>query len=208
MNTNMVLTLCLDHKSFIMKVNKPIVFFAFTVILLSIVSCGSSNVYTAQEKASLEKLVTDRNFEIELQWARPLVTNSLNQLADAGLFRPGDNASQINLQGNQNTFKFENDTVSANLPYYGERQMGGGYNSDGGGIDFETTPKELTLTKDDDKDYYLMEFNVRDKDSNENYDVSLTLYPSLNAIIDIWSSQRNTIQYNGTLKAITEPKEE
>jgi hypothetical protein len=86
--------------------------------------------------------------------------------------------------------------------------MGGGYNSDGGGIDFETTPKELTLTKDDDKDYYLMEFNVRDKDSNENYDVSLTLYPSLNAIIDIWSSQRNTIQYNGTLKAITEPKEE
>jgi len=191
-----------------MKVNKNIVFFAFTVILLNIVSCGSSNVYTAQEKASLEKLVTDRNFEIELQWARPLVTNSLNQLADAGLFRPGDNASQINLQGNQNTFKFENDTVSANLPYYGERQMGGGYNSDGGGIDFETTPKELTLTKDDDKDYYLMEFNVRDKDSNENYDVSLTLYPSLNAIIDIWSSQRNTIQYNGTLKAITEPKEE
>jgi hypothetical protein len=191
-----------------MKVNKNTVFFASTVILLSIISCGSSNVYTAQEKASLEKLVTDRNFEIELQWARPLVTNSLNQLADAGLFRPGDNASQINLQGNQNTFKFENDTVSANLPYYGERQMGGGYNSDGGGIDFETTPKELTLTKDDDKDYYLMEFNVRDKDSNENYDVSLTLYPSLNAIIDIWSSQRNTIQYNGTLKAITEPKEE
>jgi hypothetical protein len=191
-----------------MKVNKPIVFFAFTVILLSIVSCGSSNVYTAQEKASLEKLVTDRNFEIELQWARPLVTNSLNQLGNSGLFRPEDDISQINLQGSQNTFKFENDTVSANLPYYGERQMGGGYNSDGGGIDFETTPKELTLTKDDDKDYYLMEFNVRDKDSNENYDVSLTLYPSLNAIIDIWSSQRNTIQYNGTLKAITEPKEE
>jgi hypothetical protein len=53
-----------------------------------------------------------------------------------------------------------------------------------------------------------MEFNVTDKDSNENYDVSLTLYPSLSAIINIWSSQRNTIQYNGTLKAITEPKEE
>jgi len=208
MNTNMLLSLYLDHKSFIMKTNTPIVFFALTVVLLSIVSCGSSKVYTAQEKASLEKLVTDQNFEIELQWARPLVTNSLNQLANAGLFRPGDNASQINLQGNQNIFKFENDTVSANLPYYGERQMGGGYNSDGGGIDFKTTPKDLTLTKDEDKDYYLMEFNVRDKDSNENYDVSLTLYPSLSAIINIWSSQRNTIQYNGTLKAITEPKEE
>jgi hypothetical protein len=191
-----------------MKTNTPILFFTLTIILLSIVSCGSSKVYTAQEKANLEKLVTDQNFEIELQWARPLVTNSLNQLADAGLFRPGDNASQINLQGNQNIFKFENDTVSANLPYYGERQMGGGYNSDGGGIDFKTTPKELTLTKDDDKDYYLMEFNVRDKDSNENYDVSLTLYPSLSAIINIWSSQRNTIQYNGTLKVITELKEE
>jgi len=208
MNTNMLLSLCLDHKSFIMKTNTPKVFFILTVILLTIVSCGSSKVYTAQEKASLEKLVTDQNFEIELQWARPLVTNSLNQLANAGLFRPGDNASQINLQGNQNIFKFENDTVSANLPYYGERQMGGGYNSDGGGIDFKTTPKDLTLSKDDDKDYYLMEFNVRDKDSNENYDVSLTLYPSLSAIINIWSSQRNTIQYNGTLKAISEPKEE
>lgn len=204
----MVLTLCLDHKSIIMKTNKPLVFFASIVILLSIVSCGSSRVYTAQEKTSLEKLVTDQNFEIELQWAKPLATNSLNQLVNVGLFRPGDNASQINLQGNQNIFKFENDTVSANLPYYGERQMGGGYNSSGGGIDFKSTPKDLMLTKDEDKDYYLMEFTVRDKDSNENYDVSLTVYPSLSAMINIWSSQRNTIQYNGTLKAITKPKVE
>lgn len=208
MNANMVLTLCLDHKSIIMKTNKPLVFFASIVILLSIVSCGSSRVYTAQEKTSLKKLLTDQNFEIELQWARPLATNSMNQLVNVGLFRPGDNASQINLQGNQNIFKFENDTVSANLPYYGERQMGGGYNSAGGGIDFKSTPKDLMLTKDEDKDYYLMEFTVRDKDSNENYDVSLTVYPSLSAIINIWSSQRNTIQYNGTLKAITKPKVE
>jgi hypothetical protein len=191
-----------------MKTNKPSVFFALIVILMSIVSCGSSKVYTAQEKASLEKLVTDKNFEIELQWARPLATNSLNQLFNAGLFRPGDNASQINLQGNGNIVKFENDTVSANLPYYGERQMGGGYNSAGSGIDFNSTPKDLRLTKDDDKDYYLIEFNVRDKDSNENYDVSLTVYPSLNAVINIWSSQRNTIQYNGTLRGVTKPKED
>jgi hypothetical protein len=191
-----------------MKTNKPLVFLALIVILMSIVSCGSSKVYTAQEKASLEKLVTDKNFEIELQWARPLATNSLNQLFNAGLFRPGDNASQINLQGNGNIVKFENDTVSANLPYYGERQMGGGYNSAGGGIDFKSTPKDLRLTKDDDKDYYLIEFNVKDQDSNENYDVSLTVYPSLNAVINIWSSQRNTIQYNGTLRGVTEPKKD
>jgi hypothetical protein len=85
--------------------------------------------------------------------------------------------------------------------------MGAGFNTDGG-IDFKTTPKELILTKDEDKDYYLMEFNVRDKDSSENYRVRLKLYPSLSAIIDIFSSQRNTIQYSGTLKAISEPKEE
>jgi len=46
-----------------MKTNTPIVFFTLTIILLSIVSCGSSKVYTAQEKANLEKLVTDQNFE-------------------------------------------------------------------------------------------------------------------------------------------------
>jgi len=204
----MVWSLCLDHKFVIMKTNKPLVFLALIVILMNIVSCKSSKVYTAQEKASLEKLIADKNFEIELQWARPLATNSLNQLVNAGLFRLGDNASQINLQGNQNIFKFENDTVSAHLPYYGERQMGGGYNSAGGGIDFKSTPKDLRLNKDEDKDYYLIEFNVKDQDSNENYDISLTVYTSLNAVINIWSSQRNTIQYKGTLRGVTEPKKD
>ncbi|MFD0932225.1 DUF4251 domain-containing protein [Psychroflexus salinarum] len=169
--------------------------------IFTMMSCGTSREVSAEDKSRLDQIINNQFFKIEAQFARPLTTNALSQIANAGLLAPGDNASRINLQGNSAYLKFEGDTVSADLPYFGERQMGGGY-SRNTGIEFEGVPKDLEIEKDADKNFYNIKFNISDE--TENYQIVLKLYPSLDAFININSSQRFPIRYDGTLKAIKE----
>ncbi|MBZ9779370.1 DUF4251 domain-containing protein [Psychroflexus sp. CAK8W] len=189
------------------KLSNQIKIKSLVILLLSfiIASCGISRDATAEENERLEQLLQDKYFEFDLRFARPLPTNSLTQLANAGLFRPGDNASQINLQGSSAVFKFEGDTVTANLPFFGERQFGGGYNSNTG-IEFKGIPKDLKITKYDKKDHYQVNFNIRE--DSESYQVNLTIYPSLKGTININSSQRFPMRYEGSVNILKVPKEE
>lgn len=189
------------------KLSNQIKIKSLVILLLSfiIASCGISRDATAEENERLEQLLQDKYFEFDLRFARPLPTNSLTQLANAGLFRPGDNASQINLQGSSAVFKFEGDTVTANLPFFGERQFGGGYNSNTG-IEFKGIPKDLKITKDDKKNHYQVNFNIRE--DSESYQVNLTIYPSLKGTININSSQRFPMRYEGSVNILKVPKEE
>lgn len=177
----------------------------FILILISLMSCGTGREASSEDLARLDKLIKDRNFEIETQWVMPLATNSMNQIANAGLLPPGDNASQINIQGDSNYVRFEGDTVSADLPYFGERQMGGGYNRNTG-IEFKGVPEDLEIFNKEDKNHYVISFNISEE--TENYRVSLRLYPNLNASIYVSSSQRNPISYRGNLKPLEIPEEE
>ncbi|MBZ9650489.1 DUF4251 domain-containing protein [Psychroflexus montanilacus] len=188
-----------------MKFNFKSIQLFFTLLgVVAMFSCEIQREVSSEDKARLDKIIEDRYFEIEADVARPLVTNALNQLANAGLYRPGDNAAQINLQGNSNYFRFEGDSVSADLPYYGERQMGGGYNSNSG-IEFEGVPKNLKIEKEADKNEYSIKFDI--KEDSENYQVTLTIYSNLKALINVNSSQRFPIRYDGTIKALELPEE-
>lgn len=189
------------------KLSKPIKMRCLVILLLSfvVVSCGTSREATAEENERLEQLLQDKYFEFDLQFARPLPTNSLTQLANAGLFRPGDNASQINLQGSSAVFKFEGDTVTADLPFFGERQFGGGFNTDTG-IKFEGIPKDLKITKDEKRNNYQVNFNI--KEGSKSYQVNLTIYPSLKGTININSSQRFPMRYDGSVNVLEVPKKE
>lgn len=179
--------------------HKKISHLPLILVFISLVSCGSSREASSEDLARLDKLVEDRYFEIETQRAMPLATNSMNQIATAGLLPPGDSASQINIQGDSNYFKFEGDTVSADLPYFGERQMGGGYNQNTG-IEFKGVPKDLEILKKENKNYYTISFNISHE--TENYQISLKLYPNLNALIYINSSDRFSINYRGKLETL------
>lgn len=141
------------------------------------------------------------HFEIRSDWALPLATNSLNSIANAGLLPPGSSAGQISLIGNANYVKVMGDSLSVYLPYFGERQMGGGYNSDGAGIEFIGVPKKMEITKDKEKQRYDIRFEFK-KDS-ENFMVIITLLPNLQSTININSSQRFPIRYSGSVETLT-----
>ncbi|WP_430966795.1 DUF4251 domain-containing protein [Spongiimicrobium sp. 2-473A-2-J] len=177
---------------------------ALIVCSLLLWTCGSSEKTTAryfQDTKALDELVAQQAFKISADWAQPMATNSLNQLANAGLLPPGSTINRINLVGEANYLKVEGDTVSAYLPYFGERQMSGGYNADQG-ITFKGVPKNFEITKNEKKQRYVMRFQINNK--TETYQVNAELFPNLSSTISVNSSQRFVIRYDGQVSGLPE----
>ena len=170
-------------------------------ILFFCLSCASSKQKATPEQIQvLTDLVENQSMEFVADWAFPLATNSLNQLSNAGLLQPGSTAGRINLIGNVNYLKIKNDSISAYLPYFGERQFGGAYNNDNTGIRFNSVPDNLTITKDEKSNGYSIAFDItRD---TESFQVFLRLFPNKKGALNINSNQRHSIAYQGTIKSL------
>lgn len=174
------------------------------LLLLIIWACGSSSkmMEPTTESRKLDEMIDQKSFEIVSEWAMPQMTNSMNSISNAGLFPPGSAGSRITLIGNPNYLRVSGDSVSAYLPYYGERQMGGGYNNTTTAIKFKGIPKDFEITKDTKDQSYAVHFEINDK--TENYNVNLKLFPNLKGSINVNSSQRFQIRYSGDVAAIAE----
>lgn len=168
-----------------------------------IFGCSSASKMNLQrgELEKLSNLMESRNFEIQANWALPMNTVGLQNVFNA--LRPvGSTAARINLIGISSFLKMEGDTISANLPYYGERQMGGAYNNRDSGIKFEDVPDDLIIEFNEAKDRYEISFSANQ--GIEDYSVNMLVLPNLKSYININSSQRFSIRYEGK---IVEPEE-
>ncbi|WP_281543273.1 DUF4251 domain-containing protein [Maribacter aestuarii] len=166
-------------------------------------SCASSSKLSSQgeQKEKLSHIIESKNFEIEVNWALPFTTVSLQNVFNA-LAPIGSTAGRINLMGFSSFLKMKGDTISANLPYYGERQMGGGYNTRDSGINFETAPDDLKIEYNDEKNRYELSFSA--EQGTEDYRVNMVVLPNLNSYINVNSSQRFSIRYEGKIKELRE----
>ena len=173
-------------------------------MIFMLFSCASSKNATQTEIDNLNALIQAKTFGIESEWAEPQVTNAMIQIANAGMLPIGSNAGDINIIGNNNFFRMKGDTVTAYLPYFGERQMGGSYGGRDSGIEFEGVPKDLVISKDKENSYKI-NFKIKDKNTTtENYNVVVRIYPSLSSTIYVNSTQKNSINYRGRVIASTE----
>jgi len=174
------------------------------VLGLLLLACGSSTKITGPtaESEKLDEMVAQKTFEIVSEWAMPQMTNAMNQISNSGLFPPGSAGNRITLIGNPNYLRVVGDSVSAYLPYYGERQMGGGYNGNTTAIKFDGIPEDFEMSQDPKDQSYAVRFQINDQ--SENYTVSLQLFPNLKGNINVNSSQRFQIRYSGDVVAITE----
>ncbi|MGG6231358.1 DUF4251 domain-containing protein [Tenacibaculum sp. SDUM215027] len=181
---------------------KRFVFFISMIFVLF--SCASSKNVTQAEIDNLNALVESKTFEIEAEWAEPMVTNSMAQIANAGMLPAGSSAGSINLVGNSNFFRMKKDTVAAYLPFFGERQMGGSYGGTDIGIEFEGIPENLVVSEDKENSYKIS-FEIKDKNTKtENYNVIVRVYPSLSSTIYVNSTQKSSIRYRGKVVKTSE----
>jgi Domain of unknown function (DUF4251) len=176
------------------------------VVLTVLFACGSGNPkYSDESRKALDNMVSKKSFEIISNSAQPLMTAAMQQLNNSGLFANGSTAGNIDLTTNTNYLRMKNDSVMASLPFYGERQFGGGYNN-ATGIEFEGIPKNFQITEGKESSYEIR-FDIRDKNSiTENYQVYIKLSPNLTSSMIIRSSSRSNIQFRGQVRPIKSDK--
>lgn len=165
-------------------------------------NCSSSKTTaTPSQIAALDQLVTNQSFVIVSDWALPQSTRSLMMLQNAGLLAAGDSASRISLIGNPNELRINNETVSSQLPFFGEVQSTTGYNGSDNSISFDGEMKEFRVVQNENSSYTIM-FDARS--NSENFDVIIHLYPNLRSEIILKGAKRFPIRYTGTVSSISE----
>ena len=82
--------------------------------------------------------------------------------------------------------------------------MGAGYNSEGGAVQFNGVPVSYEAVKDQNRQRYEINFVIRNK--TETYTVNLLLYPKKASVINVISTHRFTIRYEGRVGPLSKIK--
>lgn len=163
--------------------------------------CQSTKVIDPQ----VQNLLAGGSFEIVQDYANPLVSSALNQVANSGLLPPGDQASSISLFGTDNYIRVINDSVAVDLPYFGTRRAGNvvGTNS---GISYRGVPADLVIESNEAKKTTRITFTGRGQ--GENFGFSITVQPNGNSFTQVNSMTRTAISYDGHIGVIKALKKE
>ncbi|WP_423819009.1 DUF4251 domain-containing protein [Salinimicrobium sp. TIG7-5_MAKvit] len=154
--------------------------FLLLFLVLIFVACGSSNrsgEASAEYRQMLEQ-VQNLDFKIENDWADPA------------------KYSRVNLIGNPNHITFEEDSVEVFLPFFGERQFGGGYGTSGA-IEYEGPLNDLEIEEKPGKNKVRIFF--RGNNEGENMDFRIIVFANGNTNASVTSSQRDQISYDGQI---------
>jgi hypothetical protein len=173
------------------------------LLLATVVGCGSASkvMQSPEAVAEFTGFVNQKAFEFKANTAYPMGTQAFNAIANSGILPPGSTSGAIQLIGIPNFIKVYGDSVSGYLPFYGERQFGGGLTSNTG-IEFKGIPNKYDQTYNETKERYDIAFEISDK--MERYQVNISLFPNRSANVSVNSNQKNSIRYIGTVVAIEE----
>ena len=172
------------------------------IILITLMSflffaCGSRKLTSDKELLAFKNAIENNKLSFEATSANPVAFANVRGLER--LLPPGSNVASINLVNNPNYFRVKNDSISFDLPYYGELQIGMGYNRDTG-LKFEGTPEKAKVDFNSRKEKYTITYTVRTE--NENLRMFLVLFPNKTARLDVNSSNRTSIFYYGDWKVL------
>jgi hypothetical protein len=171
----------------------------FIVLALLFTSCKSS--FTEQDRDKLivlQKQMNEETFEFQVTAVRPFNTQALNNVANDILIRSGNSAARINVQGDNYSMKIGEEQAVFSLPFYGERRVGGGYNTNDVGYKFTGDLKNLRSTINEKEKCIIYEFTTNNQ--VETLDVELRVFNPNSAQLNINSSHRTFIKYDGNIQ--------
>ncbi len=163
--------------------------------------CGSTNKVqqNAQTLSEFNSLMDKKSFEFRADTAYPMQTQAFNAVANAGLLPPGSTSGAIQLIDISSYVKIYGDSVAGVLPFYGERQFGGGPMSKSG-IEFKGVPDTFSQTYNEAKQQYDITFEISSETGRHK--VNMKLFPSKSASVLVTGNQRNSIRFKGKIVPI------
>ena len=170
-------------------------FLSFTALFLILLSCKSTA--TIAEINELKEMVAKNKFEFTANSANPIALANVRGLEN--LLPPGSNINNINLATTPNYLRISKDSIQMDLPYYGERQFGGGFGTSASGIKFKGKADNAKTSFHSKNSSCSIIYNLNNK--NEHLDLDLTLFANKTSTLSVNSNHRTTIIYNGFWEA-------
>lgn len=178
----------------------------YSILLVMCFGCGSNREFTAQDQQDyedLQDLVASKSFQIVSTTAMPRASVAFSKVANSNILGPGNNAGHIDITANGNVLVVDGDSIRGNLPFFGERNFGGSYGNNHTGIEFDDIPQNYKVTPNNKKHLVDISFKITDEyQSNERYDMVITLYPNNKSTIRVQSTGRSSIEYNGRVSRL------
>ncbi len=185
--------------------------FLYLIGLFSLLwSCKTNQIAKAEAKANdleiLDSLYAKKDYYVKINVAYPFTSTATTQVANALLRNTGDNINRIDVRGDGNFIKIQNDTVSGYLPFFGEsRTSSGAYGGTDLAIQFDELLKDLTKKINTDKGKLELEFSAKQKrNNNEKYEVSIDIYPNEKVSVNIRPVHKTVMRYDGQLTEFSE----
>jgi hypothetical protein len=165
-------------------------------LLLTIVSCGThkNGLPKADKSKEVNSYVSQKEFEINNEWAIPTATNSMLLAFNAGLLAPGNNAANIDLTNSANHFRMMKDSVSIYLPFFGESRAISTRLTDAS-IVFDGIPKEIKQSYNEKKKEHV--YNMKVVHKRESYRIKVYLRDDASSYITVSSPRRSFISFKG-----------
>ena len=154
----------------------------------------------AEQFEAMKALVATKSFTIDVKTAHPMQTQAVTQITNALMRNTGNNAGRIDVTGN--FIEVMGDSVKAGLSYFGEVRIANSLDPNDAGINFEGEPLSYEVSDNEKKQTVTVEFDVRGK--TEPFMVIIQLFPNKRAAIFVNSPYRNSIRYDGTIRAFEE----
>lgn len=161
-----------------------IILFFGTLLLLGCKGASSDGTVGRERPIELTDVyswVEDGRFTFRADWATPM------------------RGERIVVAEIPNGLTVKNDSANAQLPFYGVRQVG--YNFNETGIRFDGTMSEVSLKVSESRNALKYAFEI--EEDGEVYQVLMTIFGNRTAYIDINSSERDSMAYQGQLEPLT-----
>ncbi len=172
------------------------------VVLIVFIGCTSTKTVTEAQQKEMVLWGVKIPFKILSNRASPTPTPAFSAVANSGLLAPGNSVANISLIGNANFFKMDGDTISAYLPYFGERRFGNNFGNNEGGISFNDKPLIEEIDYNVKKQRVEMHFRIKQERDNEIYDILIFIFANHSTQISVNSSERTLINYYGKIKQL------
>jgi len=108
----------------------------------------------------------------------------------------------IDIRGNNNLLEVKNDMTKATMQYFGVVTVSR-FSSDGG-VEFDSAIEDYKVKYNDKKQKIIISYSAKNK--AEKYEVTLTVFKNGSAFLDLYSSYKNNISYQGEVGPIIEEK--
>ena len=193
----------------IKKINH-IVIIAFFISLAGLnLSCKSADSLSDAEQkaqlAELESILKEKSVQIDIKTVYPFNSATTTRVLNSIMIpRTSNTANRIDVTGDGHFITVSKTETKGNLPYFGEQRIAGGhYNSSDQGILFEGEPINYKLAKHPKKPAWEISYEVKDKtESTEAYEIQLLVFSSKFVEVNIVSTLKNVIRYQGELSVV------